>query len=81
MMTANSGATAHSPLGELQATNSAANKAQYTMKAIIGNAGDLVNYYPLAAGAIISASPRIPIVKMVAKPVDQELKKRFKTGL
>jgi hypothetical protein len=81
MLTENSGATGKNPLGEAMASGATlSDRIKYTGQSLMGNV-TVRNATPILAGAIISASPRIPIINMVAKPVDRELKKRFKVGL
>jgi hypothetical protein len=37
------------------------------------NAMDLPNWYPAIGGAAISAAPRIPIIKKIAKPASDSI--------
>lgn len=37
-------------------------------------AKDTKNYYPLIGGVIISASPKLPLVRMLARPLDRAIK-------
>lgn len=50
------------------------NRIKYGMEAIKVNAGQLSNYTPLAVGAAITISPKIPIVKLIAQPVNNQVK-------
>ena len=47
----------------------------YAGSAAWDNATHLSTYYPLGAGVFVSASPKIPIIKMGAKPLDNYLKR------
>lgn len=44
------------------------------MEATKANLVNYKNYIPAAAGAVVTAAPRIPIVKMVAKPMSDGIK-------
>jgi hypothetical protein len=46
------------------------NRLKYATSAMFGNMKELNTYYPLIGGALLTAAPRIPIVKIVANPVN-----------
>jgi len=45
---------------------------------ITQNLKDLDSYYPLIGGALITAAPRIPFVRMVAAPVNTQIRNMTK---
>jgi len=49
-------------------------RIQYAGSAMISNACDIMTYTPLAVGLVVSASPKIPVVRIVAKPLDKMLR-------
>ena len=49
-------------------------RVELALKAAAANAQDLETYIPIAAGAVASAAPRLPIVKHIAKPLDKMIK-------
>jgi len=53
------------------------------MVALKSNATTVSNYYPLAGGAVLTASTRIPVLNMVASPVNSAIRSvtRQKWGL
>lgn len=51
------------------------NRALYAGSALKANALTPAVYVPLVIGAAASASPRIPLVRIVARPVDRMAKK------
>jgi len=51
------------------------NRLNFAASSIVANLKQPDTYYPLVAGALASASPRIPIVGTVARPVDNFINK------
>lgn len=60
-----------------------AEKVSKSADRLASNAMDLKRYYPLVGGAVISSSKRMPLIGMVARPVDKMLKRlsKGKVGL
>jgi len=58
-------------------------RIKYAGACVKSNASDYGTYIPLGIGLLISASPKIPVVRIVAKPLDQMLRgaTRGRTGL
>jgi hypothetical protein len=50
-------------------------------KSVGKNLSEPKTYLPMGVGLVVSASPKIPGIRILAKPLDRELKKRFKMGL
>ena len=50
------------------------NRVKYAGNCVASNAKDFSTYFPLGVGLLISASPKIPVVKVVAKPLDKMLR-------
>jgi hypothetical protein len=50
------------------------NRVKYAGDCVASNAKDFGTYVPLGIGLLISASPKIPVLKVVAKPLDQMLR-------
>jgi hypothetical protein len=65
-----------SPLANLTVNDgrSIADRFNNTLNAVKANAMKPEIYVPAVAGAAISAAPRIPIVRIVAKPLDKTIK-------
>lgn len=61
-------------VGVVKGTDSLANVANASKQAVT----DMSNYKYAALGLIISASPRIPLVNILAKPADRGLKRLTK---
>jgi len=51
------------------------NRMKYAGSSIVQNLKQVDTYYPLIAGAAATASPRIPVVKAVAQPIDNFIRK------
>jgi hypothetical protein len=49
-----------------------------TFDRVFVNAKDLDRYYGLGGGALVSASPKIPLIRMFAKPVDKAVRRLSK---
>lgn len=75
-----SGATGRTPYGELvEATErTIGQRIPYVGKAIMGNLKNPSTYVPAAIGIAVSASTRIPIVKIAAKPLNAQVRSMTK---
>jgi hypothetical protein len=76
LLTGNSGATGKNPIDELldPAKKTVSERLGYVKDSIVGNVKVKENWYPTLGGALITAAPKIPVVSMAAKPVDQAIK-------
>ena len=55
-------------------SQSMTNRVKYAGSCVKSNATDFGTYVPLGIGLLISASPKIPVVRIVAKPLDKMLR-------
>lgn len=75
------GAPAYSWL--IDQSQSVENRLKYAGSSVVANLKSVDSYYPLAAGALVSIAPRVPLLRVVAGPVDRFIAKstRGKWGL
>lgn len=50
------------------------NRLKYAFSAMEANAKEVTTWTPLVGGALITASPKIPLVRKIAAPVNTQLK-------
>jgi len=59
----------------MDASQTPTNRVKYAVSSMGANLKQFDTYVPLIGGALVTAAPRIPIISMVAKPVDNMLAK------
>lgn len=51
------------------------NRLKYAGSSVVANLKSLDSYYPLGMGAAASIAPRVPLVRVVAGPIDRTIAK------
>ena len=62
-------------IGDAPAGYTMSDRVNMAVRALKIKAVQLDNYKPLVVGAVISAAPRVPVVSMVARPVENAIVK------